>query len=687
MKQGYSFFLFFVLMFFSLQLKSALPPPEIRCVAINSDGSIVISWDTPAGNQAEFINYTIFSSANLGASFQVLDSVTNFNTQSFADVNSIGRIFYFIQTKYDDGNGVTYSLSSDTLSNMILNVTSMVGNNFPPVLNWNPIRTPNLTTNSGTYLIFRKKGFSGNWSLVDSTNYGTETYTDYSIITCSDTLYYRIDMFDDLPCLSTSNIDKELFEEKFPPAVPALDSVSIDTSTGFAKIGWSQSSSPDTEGYIIYYDNNGTWVTDTVFGIGNTYLFNQTVNGNLGSLSFTIAAFDTCGNTSATSSANHTTMFVSTSENLCNREIQLNWSPYEGFSNISSYDIYAAQDNGVFSFVASTNGNTTSFNHSGLNSLSTYCYVVVAKSLGKTSKSNIVCQSFSQLNVPLYHYNTHVTVDDNFFVKAECITDTSADIKRYELRRSFFKNGEYITVDILKDAKDTVLSFIDSTARANQNAYFYRIDAIDSCDQIVVSSNTSRTLFLNIQENLENYHYNLDWNRYQGWDSLGFGVLRYRIKRSLGADSLTNIDSVNSVTLDYTDLYFDIRNEGGTYCYQIEAQEHPNNWILKPYTSLSNKVCLKKEPVVYVPNIFTPNSDGKNDVFLPEIQFVDIGNFKMVIFDRWGSQIFEVLDATTGWDGLIDGTPAPTGGYVYFISFTTPKGSLIEKKGGITLYR
>ena len=74
-------------------------------------------------------------------------------------------------------------------------------------------------------------------------------------------------------------------------------------------------------------------------------------------------------------------------------------------------------------------------------------------------------------------------------------------------------------------------------------------------------------------------------------------------------------------------------------------------------------------------------------MFLPEIQFVDIGNFKMVIFDRWGSQIFEVLDATIGWDGLIDGTPAPTGGYVYFISFTTPKGSLIEKKGGITLYR
>jgi len=670
-----------------MQVSGALPPPEIRCVAVNSDGSIVVSWDLPAGNQTEFINYTIFSSANLGASFQILDSVTNFNTQSFVDLNSIGRIFYFVQTKYDDGNGVTYSFSSDTLSNMVLNVSSAVGNNFPPILNWNPLRTPNIASNSGTYLIFRKKGFSGNWSLIDSTFYGNETYTDYSIITCSDTLYYRVDMFDDLPCLSTSTIDKELFEEKFPPAVPALDSVSVDTTTGFAKIGWQPSASQDTEGYIIYYDNNGTWVTDTIFGINNNFLLNQTVNGNLSSLSFTIAAFDTCGNTSATSSINHSTMFVTTSENLCNREIQLSWTPYEGFSSISSYDIFVAQDNGGFSFVESTNGSTTSFNHVGLNSLSSYCYVVIANSLGKTSKSNIVCQSFSQLNVPVYHYCTYVSVKENFMVEAQCITDTAADIERYELRRSFYKNGEFIAVDVIKSATDTVLDFIDSTAKANQNAYFYRIDAIDSCNQIVVSSNVSRTIFLNVQENQETYNHNLDWNRYQGWDTLGFGVQRYRIKRSLSGSALLNIDSLNNVTLDYTDLYFDIRNEGGTYCYQIEAQENPNNWIQTPYTSISNEVCLKKEPIVYVPNIFTPNNDGKNDVFLPEVQFVDIGNFKMVIFDRWGNQIVEVLDATTGWDGLINGNPAPTAGYVYFISFTTPKGSLIEKKGGVTLYR
>lgn len=670
-----------------LAAKAAISPPELRCVAVNSDGSIVLSWNLPTGNPAEFINYSIFSATAINGPYQLIDSVTNFNTQSFTDGASLGSIFYFIRTKYDDGTGVTYSATSDTMANIVLNVSATTGNNFPPVLTWNRLRTPNIASNSGTYLIFRKKNFIGNWTLIDSTTYGNETYIDNSIVTCRDSLYYRITTFDNLPCMSISTVDSELFIESTAPNIPSIDSISVDTSTGFVHIGWSSSSSPDTEGYVIYY-GNGVLTTDTVYGINTNYFFHQTSNANQGPQTFTIAAFDTCGNYSATTNIPHTTMFVTTSENLCSRSIEVSWTPYIGFSSITSYDVFAAQDNGPFQLVGSVSGTENTYIHSGLNSISTYCYVIVANSLGKTSRSNITCQGFNQLNLPAYHYNTFVSVaENNQFVEAELITDTTADVTRYELKRSYYRDGNYITVDVITDVTDTVLSFIDSTSRASQMPYYYKIDAIDSCDQVVVSSNISRTIFLDIQENLENYHHNLDWNKYRGWDSLGLGVQKYRILYSFEPEPAIALDSVNNITLDYLHPYFDIRNDGGTFCYQIEAQESAFNWIQTPFTSLSNKVCIKKESIVYIPTIFTPNSDGRNDVFLPEIQFVDAINYTMVIFDRWGNPVAEFSDPRVGWDGLINGNQAPIGGYVYYITFTTPKGSFIEKRGAITLYR
>lgn len=676
-----------VFLLFDAIAQAALPPPELRCVTVNSDGTITLAWDLPAGNQNEFINYSIYSSTFPNGPYAIIDSVTNFNTQIFTDGASLGRVYYFLQTKFDDGSGVTYSASSDTLSNIFLNVTSAGGNNLPPLLNWNPLKVPNLPSNLGKYYIFRKKNFLGNWQLVDSTSYGNENYTDLSIVTCSDTLYYYVQTFDNLPCFSSSNIDGELFQEKTPPTIPVLDSASVDTSTGFVKVGWQPSGSPDVAGYIITHNLGGTFVRDTVFGDSIQYYLINTVNANSQSIPVTVAAFDTCGNTSAFSSTAHTTMLVNVTENLCDRQMILDWSAYQGFSNISQYDIYFAQDNAGWRVAGSVPGTETSFVHEGLNNLSTYCYVVVANSLGKTSHSNIICQSFAQLGVPLYHYNTYVSVNEDGFVEAELITDTSADVRSYQLKRAYQKDGAYIIVDEITEATDTFIIFIDSTARPDQNPYYYKIDAIDSCNQTVVSSNISRTIKLNIEENLESYFHNLTWNKYEGWDSLGFGVHKYRILRSFDPDPLLPIDSVGATELDFLDPYFEIRADGGTFCYQIEAHESPNNWLFIPSSSLSNQVCIKKEPKVFVPTVFTPNSDGKNDVFLPEIQFVDAANYQMTIFDRWGNPIVEIADPRIGWDGTINGVPAPTGGYVYFISYTTPKGSLIEKRGGIALYR
>lgn len=65
----------------------------------------------------------------------------------------------------------------------------------------------------------------------------------------------------------------------------------------------------------------------------------------------------------------------------------------------------------------------------------------------------------------------------------------------------------------------------------------------------------------------------------------------------------------------------------------------------------------------YIPNAFTPNGDGLNDVF----KVVDIGfrYFDMKIFDRWGSLIYTFKDVNDAWDGTINGQKAAAGVYVY----------------------
>ena len=86
-------------------------------------------------------------------------------------------------------------------------------------------------------------------------------------------------------------------------------------------------------------------------------------------------------------------------------------------------------------------------------------------------------------------------------------------------------------------------------------------------------------------------------------------------------------------------------------------------------------MCLISEAKIFVPNAFTPNKDGKNEVFIPRaiLIFNQTGNpildYKFEIYNRWGEQIFESNDLNLGWDGTYKGRLCPTGTYVYIIKF------------------
>ena len=81
--------------------------------------------------------------------------------------------------------------------------------------------------------------------------------------------------------------------------------------------------------------------------------------------------------------------------------------------------------------------------------------------------------------------------------------------------------------------------------------------------------------------------------------------------------------------------------------------------------------CLVINPSfnLYIPSAFSPNGDGKNEVFQPKGQYIK--SFEMYIFDRWGAQIYHSTDITKGWNGTVGGsTMAQEDTYVYKILVT-----------------
>lgn len=84
----------------------------------------------------------------------------------------------------------------------------------------------------------------------------------------------------------------------------------------------------------------------------------------------------------------------------------------------------------------------------------------------------------------------------------------------------------------------------------------------------------------------------------------------------------------------------------------------------------STKQCIEVEPfyTLYIPNAFTPNHDGENDVFMAYGTYVC--GFEMYIFDRWGQPLYHSTDMTKGWDGTVGGTRAQEDTYIYLIKAT-----------------
>ena len=94
-----------------------------------------------------------------------------------------------------------------------------------------------------------------------------------------------------------------------------------------------------------------------------------------------------------------------------------------------------------------------------------------------------------------------------------------------------------------------------------------------------------------------------------------------------------------------------------------------------------------KTSVLLMPNAFSPNGDGINDIYKPKEGYQNIKEFHAYIYNRWGQKLFEWSDPATGWDGTYNGKPVKEGVYFCLVKAKGADGKTYQIKRDVNLLR
>ena len=123
-------------------------------------------------------------------------------------------------------------------------------------------------------------------------------------------------------------------------------------------------------------------------------------------------------------------------------------------------------------------------------------------------------------------------------------------------------------------------------------------------------------------------------------------------------------------------------NEAAAYTVKFESASGCQSLVSNRITTEIG--CVSTD--IYVPDVFSPNGDGINDVIRP----VCVGISKLAyfkIYNRWGNILFESSVESIGWDGKLRGQLQPADSYIWLVVGTDTNGKEIRKSGVLTLVR
>ncbi|TNE54434.1 MAG: gliding motility-associated C-terminal domain-containing protein [Bacteroidetes bacterium] len=648
-----------------------LEPAKIQCLEVLDNGDLKLSWSQAVDPGGNFVRYELHSTQN-----GLLQTVNDINTVNHTFTPSGSGDSYFVKTY--SGDPCAISISSDTVRPMILDVIKSASNGVAQ-LKWNtPFEAAGGHT--GNYLILREYP-AGLWTEVGRTSYLQTQFFD-TIDICSATINYLI-LYTELACPHISSKAGDDFTDETPPtSKPVIQYVSIDTITGNPMLSWNQISDSDTYGYIVYFGGQSTEI-DTAIGISNTnYTYTQSEDRD--SLIFSIAAIDSCltpGKTSPESNR-HQTVFLNGEYDLCGRNVVLQWTAYKGWDLIRDYQIFFQEDGGPWQMAGTAKFRNFTM---ALEERKNYRFVVETRDSlsSNTSFSNSFYVYAKSPTKPGEHYTRAVTVEDGVLVVKHMIEQVSG-VTGLQLERLDEEQGEFIYIgDFLYSGSQ--VSYEDEEADPSEKPYTYRVRLVDSCGRPNDVANEVTSVHLSIDtDHLRMTNY-LTWTPYEGYNGK---VLRYHVFRGIEGNygSLPQA-TLNSDEFYYQDTLFETIQYNGEICYYVVAEEAMNVYGFRELAR-SNEICVIMEPRVYIPNTFSPNEDGINEVFLPVVYKLVVDDYELAILDRWGQRIFRSKDLAIGWDGSLEnGMKCQDGIYQYVMKFKDGGGQEVIRRGFVNLSR
>jgi gliding motility-associated-like protein len=121
-------------------------------------------------------------------------------------------------------------------------------------------------------------------------------------------------------------------------------------------------------------------------------------------------------------------------------------------------------------------------------------------------------------------------------------------------------------------------------------------------------------------------------------------------------------------------------SKGGLYWLDVTDQ---NGCIGRDSIMVIDSLC----PVyIFIPDAFTPNGDGLNDIFKPTFSGT-LSGYHFSVYNRWGGLVFSTDDPARGWDGTLEGRQQPIGVYVWICTYILDAQSVKTDRGTVTLLR
>ncbi len=401
-------------------------------------------------------------------------------------------------------------------------------------------------------------------------------------------------------------------------------------------------------------------------GFTGTYVPIDTVQDQIGTIAypinnlntfsnaycFQIRAFDYC--TAEILSSDFCSLALSGTAQ--NKQNNLKWSDYP---TVSANSLILLINNDGPSLSFPSRPSPLSYSDTNILCGKQYCYRIKIPLGTAFVLSDSVCLTAVSNTIPPAVQDLQSTITSNHAVLTWIPSPASPS------SYSIYSSQSLSTFSLLTMAPSS--PFVNALQDPSASSYCYKINYKDGCGNEAPMSSTTCPVYL-AGQSLGTVSRAMTWTSYSGWED---GVKEYIVEK-VDENGTPYFSKSAGVGFSYSDSLLDTTQQ--TIYFRVKAVSNSGK------ESYSNIFKSQQEGKIFMPNAFTPNGDGLNDIFHAEGLFV--AEFSLQIWNRNGEGMFSSQSVYKGWDGTVNGQKAPADAYMYQVEAKDRLGKKLKSMSG-----